>query len=74
MIMDVENGRMYLPAENSEKPNERKVMHPETNADQVMMNASGESLSQFLGPQTVLSEVQPEKTGVIWAQITATRI
>lgn len=73
MIMDIENGRIYLPAENKDKPNERKVMHPETSADQVLMDADGETLKEFLGPQTVIAEQQPTKA-CLWAQITATRI
>lgn len=73
MIMDIENGRIYLPAENEEKPNERKVMHPETSSDQVLMGADGETLKEFLGPQTKISEQKPAKA-CLWAQITATRI
>ena len=73
MITGVENGRSYLPAENPDKPNERTAMHPETNADQVIMNADGETLNEFLGPQTILAETQPNRS-CIWAQITATRI
>lgn len=73
MITGVENGRIYLPAENPDKPNERTAMHPETNADQVIMNADGQTLNEFLGPQMIVSEDKPSRT-CIWGQITATRI
>lgn len=73
MLTDVENSRLYLPAENADKPNDRKAIHPETNADQVIMNTDGDTLSEFLGPQTILSSEQPQRA-CIWAQITATRV
>lgn len=73
MITSVENGRIYLPAENPDKPNERAAMHPETNADQVLMDANGQTLNEFLGPQMFVSESNPNRE-CIWAQITATRI
>lgn len=73
MNMDIENGRIYLPAENKDKPNERKVMHPETSADQVIMDAAGTKLSDHLGPQIVVAEQNPGKA-CLWAQVTATRV
>lgn len=73
MLTSVENGRLYLPAENPDKPNERTAMHPETNSDQVLMDENGKTLKEFLGPQTVFSETKPDRP-CLWAQITATRI
>lgn len=73
MITNVENGRIYLPAENPEKPNERTAMHPETNGDQVIMNADGQTLNEFVGPQIIIAEDKPPRS-CIWGQITGTRI
>lgn len=74
MIGTVQNVRMYLPAEDEEKPNERNTMHPETNSTQVLMNAEGINLDEFLGPQIIISSDKPQRTGVLWGEITATRI
>lgn len=73
MTMDIENGRIYLPAEDPEKPNERKVMHPETSTDQVIADADGTTLTEHLGPQVRIAEQKPTKS-CVWAQVTATRI
>lgn len=74
MIGEVQNVRMYLPAEDPEKPNERATMHPETNSTQVLMSADGTNLDDFLGPQMIVSSDKPERAGIIWAAVTATRI
>lgn len=76
MIANVENARLHLPAADPAKPNERTVLHPETNAEQVLMNASGTALKDFLGPQIIISETKPEveEGSVLWAQVTSTRL
>lgn len=73
MQQNVENARLYMPAEDPTKPNERTVMHPETNADQVIMGADGQTLREHLGLQVTVSAEDPKKEG-LWAQITATRV
>ena len=73
MIGEVQNYRMYLPAEDPDKPNERAIAHPETNASQVLMDAGGTRLTDFLGPQVVISSDKPERPNTLWAAITSTR-
>lgn len=73
MIANVENGRLYLPAADPSKPNERTAMHPETNIEQVIVDASGTKLNEYLGPQMILSSDKPTVTNVLWLQITSTK-
>ena len=74
MINAVENARLHLPAEDPAKPNERIVLHPETNIEQVLVDATGKNLKELLGPQTVISAEKPKEAGVLWAQIKSTRL
>lgn len=74
MLNEVQNSRIYLPAEDPEAPHERVVMHPETNSTQVLMGANGMRLNEFLGPQIIISSEKPARTGVLWGAITATRL
>lgn len=74
MLNEVQNTRLYLPAEDPEAPNERIAVHPETNSSQVLMSADGMRLEKFLGPQIVISAEKPERNNMLWGKITATRI
>ncbi len=74
MINAVENARLHLPAEDPAKPNERVVLHPETNIEQVLVDAEGKTLKDFLGPQMVISSEKPAETGILWAQVKGTRL
>ena len=74
MLNEVQNSRIYLPAEDPEAPHERTAIHPETNSTQVIMNAEGMRLNEFLGPQMIISAEKPTRTGILWAKITSTRI
>ena len=73
MEVSVENGRLYLPAEDASKPSERTAIHPETNSDQVMMDDNGTTLKSYLGEQVVISSQDPKKA-CWWLQVTATRV
>ena len=68
----VENGRLYLPAEDESKPSERIALHPETNSSQVLMTNNGLPLDDYLGEQIVISSNDPKKR-CLWMQVTATR-
>lgn len=68
----VENGRIYLPAENPENPNERVAVHPETNSEQVLMGDKDNlNLKEYLGLQPILSSEDPRRE-CLWLRITAT--
>lgn len=67
----VEDGRIYLPPESKEKPNERVAIHPETNSGQVLMNEKGDKLSDFLGAQVIVSAEKPDRP-CLWLRVTAT--
>ena len=73
MEINVENGRLYLPAEDETKPSERTAIHPETNSEQVIMDDDGTNLKEFLGEQIVIGSQDPKKK-CLWLQVTATRV
>lgn len=54
----VEGGRLYFPPEDPNNPDERKVLHPETNSDQVIMK-NGQRLSDALKGGLIFSEDKP---------------
>lgn len=74
MERPVRNGTLFLPAEDPTKPHDREVMHPLTNAEQVLMdpNDKDNNLKNYLGLQVVLSQNDPGRP-CLWAQITNTR-
>jgi hypothetical protein len=74
MVVTVESGRIYLPAEDPNKPNDRIVVHPETNVDQIIVDQKGTHLRDYIGKQTFISQTQPERTNVFWNEITQTRM
>lgn len=68
----VEDSRLYLPAEDPKKPNDRVAVHPETNAGQVLMGDKNQlTLSQYVGLQPILSSEDPKRK-CLWMRITAT--
>lgn len=46
--LEVIDGRIYFPPEEKTRPNERKVLHPETNADSVLCDNGDKTLSDYL--------------------------
>ena len=63
----VEGGRLYFPPENENKPDDRKVMHPETDAQQVIMG-NGQTLENVMkSGRMIVSETQPTEP-CIWAE------
>lgn len=74
MVSVVENSRLYMPPEDPSKPEERSILHPETNIDQVLTDAEGTTLREFLGEQVVISSDPPKDTGKLWLRITGTRV
>lgn len=74
MLANVIDGRMYLPPEDESKPNERTIMHPETNDNQVIVEGTGMYLKDFLGHQIRLSQQKPEEPRpILWLKVTGTR-
>ena len=68
------DGRMYLPPTDESKPNERDIMHPETNDGQILMTDTGIYLKDFLGMQIRLSQTEPKETRpVLWLKVTGSR-
>ena len=63
------DGRIYLPLEDGETSSDRKVLHPETNAANVLVGDGTKTLEQVLGQQIVISEEQPSNAG-LWFNIT----
>lgn len=50
----IKNGRLYLPPEDENNPSDRKVLHPETNIDNVVVPKSDGTtmmLKDYLGKQ-----------------------
>lgn len=74
MLTNVENSRLYLPAADGSNPVNRKVQHPETNSDQVIMDSDGTKLTDFLGAQVLVSSDKPSRNNIMWLAITGTRI
>lgn len=68
----VEGGRIYFPPEDPNYPDERTVMHPETNSDQVLM-PDGNNLSDAIGGAIVVSGESPNKN-CIWGKVTDSEI
>lgn len=60
--LDVVDGRIYFPPEEKSKPTERKVLHPETNSDNVLCDNGEKTLTDYLGSVPVItnSEVDTE--------------
>lgn len=59
MIETVKGGRLYFPPEDENKPDDRKVMHPETDAAQVVMG-NGKTLEETMkSGRLIVSDEQP---------------
>lgn len=67
----VVDGRIYLPAEDGENASDRKVLHPETNAANVLVGDGSKTLEDVLGEQIVVSSEKPTNAG-LWLNITET--
>ena len=66
--MMVEGGRLYYPPEDSNNPDDRKVYHPETNSQVVLMD-SGRSLEDALNGGIVISSEKPDYR-CLWGKVT----
>lgn len=56
--MIIENGRMWLPPEDASNPTDRKVFHPETSIDNVIVpkeDGTTMKLKEYLGKQVIVS-------------------
>lgn len=59
MIETVKGGRLYFPPEDENKPDDRKVMHPETDSAQVVMG-NGKTLEETMkSGRLIVSDEQP---------------
>lgn len=72
MIEVVEGGRLYFPPEDENKPDERKVMHPETDAGQVLM-ANGNNLEDEMKSGRLIVGVEKPSQPCMWAHIVSQR-
>lgn len=70
MEMKVEDGRIYYPPDDPNRPNERKVCHPETNSDQVLF-PDGRTLTEVGSSPIVISETKPVGSA-LWGKIRKT--
>lgn len=67
MVEVVEGGRLYFPPEDENHPDDRKVMHPETDAQQVIMG-NGQKLEEVMKTgRMIVSSEQPTEP-CIWAE------
>lgn len=58
--VEVEGTRLYFPAEDKTKPNDRKVLHPETNVKQVLCGNGEKTLEEYLENHTILTKGEEE--------------
>lgn len=65
----VVDGRLYLPLEEGETIDQRKVFHPETNSENVLTHGGNSTLEETLNEQIIISEEKPKKA-VLWFNIT----
>jgi len=69
-MSNVVNSRLYLPLEDGENTDDRKVMHPETNTSQIIIdpealpNYGGQNITQYVD-----DTVHLVKTGVTDANL-----
>lgn len=63
----VRGGRLYCPPEDENNPDNREVLHPETDSTQVLMS-NGRPLSETISGAIVMSQEKPEQA-CIWAKI-----
>ena len=67
--LEVQDGRLYYPSENENEPDNRKVCHPETNSEQVLMVNSGMELDDAVMGGLIVSSKQPAFP-CLWGKIT----
>lgn len=70
MATEILKSRIYAPAEDENKPNERKVLYPETNIESVITREDGTTLKDDIGHKIVSgisakipSDQDPQNTG-----------
>ena len=68
MVETVEGGRLYYPPEDENKPDERKVMHPETDSGQVIMQ-SGRTLEEEIARGRFIVSRENPNEPCLWASI-----
>lgn len=67
----VEGARLYFPPDDPvNAPDDRNIMHPETDAEQVLMG-NGKTLAESFTSGIVVSDTKPE-SACIWARVTDT--
>ena len=67
--LEVQDGRLYYPSENENEPDNRKVCHPETNSEQVLMVNSGMELDDAVMGGLIVPSKQPTFPW-LWGKIT----
>ena len=68
MVEVVEGGRLYFPPEDENHPDDRKVMHPETDAQQVIMG-NGQKLEEVMKTgRMIVSAGQKQKNHIRYKQ------
>ncbi len=72
MLEVVEGGRLYFPPEDENKPDDRKVMHPETDAGQVLMANGNRLEDEMKTGKLIMSSEKPEQA-CLWGHIVGTR-
>ena len=72
MVEVIEGGRLYFPPEDENKPDERKVMHPETDAEQVFMK-NGRTLEEEVSSGKLIVSVEKPEQACLWGHIVGTR-
>lgn len=63
----IRGGRMYFPPEDENDPDNRDVMHPETDETQIYMK-TGLTLAETVQGSVIISEENPMQK-CIWAKI-----
>jgi hypothetical protein len=71
MAERIRGGKMYYPPEDKNNPNDREILHPETDSKQVLME-NGETLADAISNTLIVSETKPEQA-CIWGKITQVR-
>lgn len=59
-IADVLTGRIYFPPDDKVKPDERAVLHPETNASSVLCEDGTKTLEEVLDDLPVVTRSSEE--------------
>lgn len=60
LIADVVTGRLFFPPDDKVKPDQRAVLHPETNDGSVLCEDGTKTLREVLGDLPVVTESEAE--------------